>query len=474
MAVIKTNGGYNALPISYKRGNPIPLDKSAVWYDYDLMAAYAVSDPTAYVGQILSLVKEEENLSKAYIILNTAGTLQEIGSGVLENDINGILLRLDPVEKAIETVNSEIEKLNTLIGTPKTDEALSSGIFAELDKKANTDDVYTKDETDLKIGTAIAEASHLKRKEVQSTDEIDVDAADADQYIYMVPSGLLDDDNKYYEYMVIEVEIVDNEGIATRVKKVEQVGSWSVDLSIYAKAEDLVKEVERAKEAEKVNADDIKVLKEKDNNIDLALADKVDKVFYTVINEDGSASQVEGTLLSPDEKEKLAALSIGENGNVGISGTVSVDNVQGLGSWITSNGSTYIKNLTEANLSQSVVNKLNFITSVDSNRFTVTNGSLGFIPITTADITDFNSFSTQLTNLNSDVQDLIRVIGNDETGLSALDIKFSNLEKSLGNYVTIDNFNTVVGDLNNLLESNTTIIEQIDDINNRLTWQDLN
>ena len=23
MAVIKTNGGYNALPISYKRGNPI-------------------------------------------------------------------------------------------------------------------------------------------------------------------------------------------------------------------------------------------------------------------------------------------------------------------------------------------------------------------------------------------------------------------------------------------------------------------
>jgi hypothetical protein len=50
MAVIKTNGGYNSLPISYKRGNPIPLDKSAVWYDYDLMVAYATSNPTAYVG----------------------------------------------------------------------------------------------------------------------------------------------------------------------------------------------------------------------------------------------------------------------------------------------------------------------------------------------------------------------------------------------------------------------------------------
>jgi hypothetical protein len=61
----------------------------------------------------------------------------------------------------------------------------------------------------------------LKRKEVRSIDEIDINASDAEQYIYMVPSGLTDDDNKYYEYMVIEVEIVDSEGIATKIKKVE-------------------------------------------------------------------------------------------------------------------------------------------------------------------------------------------------------------------------------------------------------------
>ena len=428
------------------------------------------------VGQILVMndLLKEENFSKAYIILNTAGTLQEIGSGVLENDINGILLRLDPVEKAIETVNSEIGKLNTLIGTPKTDEVLSSGIFAELDKKANADDVYTKDETDLKIGTAVAEASHLKRKEVQSTNEIDVDAADADQYIYMVPSGLLDDDNKYYEYMVIEVEIVDNEGVATKIKKVEQVGSWSVDLSVYAKAEDLLKETERAKEAEKANADDIKNLKQKDIDTDLALADKVDKVFYTVVNEDGSTSQVEGTLLTPEEKEKLAALSFGENGNIGISGTVSVDNVQGLGTWITNNSNKYIQNLTESNLSQTTKDKLNFITSVDPNRFTVVNNQLGFVPVTTSDIADFTTFSTKINNLETDVGDLIKVVGNDTTGLTAVNGKISNLEKLFDNYVTINNFNKVVGDLDTLLESNTTIMTQIDDLNNRLIWQDLN
>lgn len=474
MAVIKMNGGYSALPISYKRGNPIPLDKSAVWYDYDLMAAYAASDPTAYVGQILSLVKEEDDLSKVYIILNTAGTLQEIGSGVLENSINSILLRLEPIEEAIEIAEDEIKKLKNLIGTPETEEISSSGIFAELDKKANINNVYTKDETDLKIGTAIAEASHLKRKEVQSIDEINIEAADADQYIYMVPSGLLDDDNKYYEYMVIEVEVVDDEGIATKIKKVEQVGSWSVDLSIYAKAEDLVKESTRAKAAEEANANAIEELKQKDVGIDLALNNKVDKVFYTVINEDGSSSQVEGTLLTPDEKAKLAALSIEDNGNIGISGTVNVDNVQGLENWIANNGDNLLKDLTESNFSQTVTNKLNFITSVDTNRFTVSNGNLGFIPVTTADISDFSNFSTQLTNLDSDVKDLVRVIGDDETGLSAVNTKFSTLEKALENYVTINNFNAVVGDLNILLESNTTIMAQIEDINDRLTWQDLN
>ena len=86
MAVIKTDGGYNALPISYKRGNPIPLDKSSVWYDYDLMASYAATDVTAYVGQILSLVNETSEIAKAYIILNTQGDLQEVGSATLVDE----------------------------------------------------------------------------------------------------------------------------------------------------------------------------------------------------------------------------------------------------------------------------------------------------------------------------------------------------------------------------------------------------
>ena len=43
MASIKTDVGYTALPVNLKRGNPIPLDTTAVWYDYEALEAYAQS-----------------------------------------------------------------------------------------------------------------------------------------------------------------------------------------------------------------------------------------------------------------------------------------------------------------------------------------------------------------------------------------------------------------------------------------------
>jgi hypothetical protein len=51
----------------------------------------------------------------------------------------------------------------------------------------------------------------------------------------MVPSGLKDDDNKYYEYVVII--LVDDEGIETRF--LEKVGSWNVELDNYVTNKEL-------------------------------------------------------------------------------------------------------------------------------------------------------------------------------------------------------------------------------------------
>jgi hypothetical protein len=56
----------------------------------------------------------------------------------------------------------------------------------------------------------------------------------------MVPSGLKDEDNKFYEYIIMEVSIY-NEETDTIIKanRLERVGSWEVDLSDYAKTEDV-------------------------------------------------------------------------------------------------------------------------------------------------------------------------------------------------------------------------------------------
>lgn len=80
MAIIKLDGGYNALPISYKRGNPIPLDTTAVWYDFAALETYAKSGVTAYVGQVLTYVDSTNNTATAYVIANVAGDLEPIGT----------------------------------------------------------------------------------------------------------------------------------------------------------------------------------------------------------------------------------------------------------------------------------------------------------------------------------------------------------------------------------------------------------
>lgn len=98
MAIIKKDGGYMSLPIQIQRGNPIPLDKYAVWYDEALMRDYAKNNPVAYVGQFLSLVNEDANTTTAYMIINVAGDIQEIGAGSMSAD-----------GKSIEIVNESIQ-----------------------------------------------------------------------------------------------------------------------------------------------------------------------------------------------------------------------------------------------------------------------------------------------------------------------------------------------------------------------------
>ena len=233
----------------------------------------------------------------------------------------------------------DIKDLEDLVGTPASEEPAqaATGIFAQLDEKADKDTVYTKTETDDKISAAIAAADHLSRKIVASTGEIDLEAPDADKYIYMVPATDSEANDTYDEYMVIEGAL-------------EKVGSWEVDLSNYVTSETLTTELNKKvdkvtgsrlmtdaegtklagiQEGAQVNfiktVDEaqfaatggnltlLDIAQSKVTGLTAALDKKVDKV-------DGSR------LITTEEANKLAGLTLGEENQV----TIPVDNVTGL------------------------------------------------------------------------------------------------------------------------------------------------
>lgn len=80
-------------------------------------------------------------------------------------------------------------------------------------------------QTEAQVAAAVAGAGHLRRKKVENAAAIDPNAADADQFIYMVPKAGAANGDSFDEYMVID-------------GAVEKVGDWAVDLSGYVQKED--------------------------------------------------------------------------------------------------------------------------------------------------------------------------------------------------------------------------------------------
>ena len=120
MAKILNDAPYMNLPLGIERGNPAPVDTTAVWYNKTELETYAASGATAYVGQILTLVAD--NKCEAFMISNEAGTLiklaQTTASGDLAHDV--------------ATLQGQVADLISKVGAKAGADTEATGLYKEI------------------------------------------------------------------------------------------------------------------------------------------------------------------------------------------------------------------------------------------------------------------------------------------------------------------------------------------------------
>ena len=122
MATILNDAPYMGFPLSIKRGNPAPVDTTAVWYNKTELETYAASGATAYVGQILTLVADSK--CEAYMISNEAGTLIKLASTTASGDL----------ASDVATLQGQVTDLISKVGKAAQGEVSSTGLYALIDE----------------------------------------------------------------------------------------------------------------------------------------------------------------------------------------------------------------------------------------------------------------------------------------------------------------------------------------------------
>ena len=468
MAMIKKDGNFMGLPMNIARGNPIPLDKSEIWYSYEEMLNYAANDPVAYVGQILGLVNEADNTAKAYIILNTDGKVQEVGKAtmvdnatiILDNDDtlslkdfgkkyyryvaeeNGVAAHYEeqivdenhpwtagleprvvlegtkfvlgwyqPNPTTIEGVNNQVAGLQT---------SVSALTITTNNLSERVNNTYTKSETDTAIAEKVAAAAHLKREIVEELPTVE---NAKENIIYMVSNGLTDNDNKYYEYIFID-------GVF------EPVGTWEVDLEDYATKEE-------------VNNNFVKIVPGK------ALADieELDKLLTVQANaEENYISSVSSDFkVTTDGSKKLELVSVSPAINLAsnislLDAFVKKDKTKDLVSLEDIQKLTTIQSNAEKNIINSV-EEAEF--SIDENR------KLSLISIDGSKISNLTS-NTEYNTVKIDLITVQNDVSSINSSLSSINSTLITLDNKFNNYVLSEAYN-----------------KDMEDVWDALTWHEL-
>ena len=268
-------------PVGLNRLTAFPLDPKSYFESYDAaVAAAATAEPAGSTNTVYyygnPVVVVENGKAKIYQI-QPDKTLSGVGEEIVINEnvftkdaegklslygfatavagaqltvgTDGKLSWVKPDTTTVDGLSTKIATLETNVGNLQTEidkKANSEDVYnktdiddklttvaGEIAKKANAADVYTKDEADLAIDAAVAGASHLTRQ-IVTAQELAAFIANpttaSDNVIYMQKFSSGEGKDNYKEYMRFGAE---------GSYSIELIGDTSVDLTDYAKTADI-------------------------------------------------------------------------------------------------------------------------------------------------------------------------------------------------------------------------------------------
>lgn len=350
---------------------------------------------------------------------------------VVLEDGSFVLGWFEPNPTTIEGVNNQVSALQTTVadlakelGDPADGDKVATGVYAELDKKANAADVYTKTEVD----EAIAAADHLQRKIVASYTAIttfinEYGAEEAAKYIFMVPeSDTTADGNIYEEYMVID-------GV------IEVVGKWATDLTDYVTETELEEALKNYVDSEDLDNKLIGYVTTE------ALETKLDNYvdgesLNTVLEGFAQKTELDNYATKDDLSKK-------------------VDAVEG-SRLITEEEAEKLNNLPES-----------LIKSVDTTEFTI--DTEGKLLLNKDSNSSFGKLNSTVETHTSSLESLIIRVEANESAIVTLNENIENINSSINDlnskYTTarqdIDSLNTRVGKIETAVDENKTAIENL-------------
>lgn len=509
---------------SFSRMGAQPLDMYEVWYDLEALKTYAQTNATAYVGMRLVYADEENNKVTVYAIKNTAGDLYEIASA------EDIKAAIDAIPDYVDTnttytfaFDKETQKLTITPSDSDTVELdLSDFLIAsDLPEDKNTEYhlEYSSDDKAIKL-VAGADASKMS---IDATpfikdgmlSDVEYDAkTNTLTFVWNTDSGLqadtvvlsdiLDPYTAGDKIIISETNIshatIDApqvvEGGSGRTYITELISDGFGHITGYKVATETDQEIPEyedhndtysegngisiSDDGGEVHTVSIQLASGEENlKVDEnGLATTFDLADYAT-NEEAKAN--DGIrYINQTEIDKLSKLTL-EGNDITISGSVEASQVKNLYSTIknivtnTPSEEDYDSSTDgiQAALGIEAGAEVNKIDDVSSD-FTISAArvlSLNDIPQSkVVGLTD------SLTTLNNQVQSLNEIVNgytDDEgTVVKGVVARLDDLVATLPTtYVTVADFNTVVGNLEQMKANSINIMSELDTIKDILEWK---